>query len=247
MQAIMKDKVALIVGADDAVGKAIAGRLAEQGARLALAARWSNGLDVLVADLTAKGKPAIAVAADPRTAAAAVDQVRARFGTVDVLIVNPPAPAGLWLPGLFPHEFDTAMHAGVAAPYAFLKAVMPLMQRQGSGRVINLSSLDYLGLPGKLDKAAALSGLFGLTRAAALEAAPHQVTVNMVVMGELADAALSEEENARRAGAVPVKRLATPDDIAYAVSFFASDAAKYVTGQTFFVCGGTSVYFSMSV
>jgi 3-oxoacyl-[acyl-carrier protein] reductase/2-[hydroxy(phenyl)methyl]-succinyl-CoA dehydrogenase BbsC subunit len=69
----------------------------------------------------------------------------------------------------------------------------------------------------------------------------------MVVMGEIADATLGEEENARRAGAVPVKRLATPDDIAYAVNFFASDAAKYVTGQTFFVCGGTSVYFSMSV
>jgi 3-oxoacyl-[acyl-carrier protein] reductase/2-[hydroxy(phenyl)methyl]-succinyl-CoA dehydrogenase BbsC subunit len=212
-----------------------------------LGARWSNGLDRLVVDLSAKGSPAVTVAADPRAAVLAVEQVRSRFGRIDVLIVNPPAADGLRSSGLAANELDTAVHAGVAAPYAFLRAVMPLMQQQGGGRVINLSSLDYLGLPGRVDRAAALSGLFGLTRAAALEAAPHQVTVNMVVMGDLADATLSEEENAKRAGAVPVKRLATADDIAYAVSFFASDAAKYVTGQTFFVCGGKSAYFSMSV
>jgi 3-oxoacyl-[acyl-carrier protein] reductase/2-[hydroxy(phenyl)methyl]-succinyl-CoA dehydrogenase BbsC subunit len=104
-------------------------------------------------------------------------------------------------------------------------------------------------MPGKADYSAVKSGVFGLTRSLALELARDGITVNSVVKGEIRESrvTLTEEELAQAAGRMPVKKLGTPDDVAYAACFMASDSSKYITGQTLFVCGGKSLYSSMSV
>jgi 3-oxoacyl-[acyl-carrier protein] reductase/2-[hydroxy(phenyl)methyl]-succinyl-CoA dehydrogenase BbsC subunit len=112
-----------------------------------------------------------------------------------------------------------------------------------------MNCLEYLGWPGKANYSAAASGIFGLTRSLALELAKDDITVNCLSRGDILypEAGLAEEAAAKLADAQPVKRLGTPEDVANAVGFFASEASKYITGQTLFVCGGKSLYFSMSV
>lgn len=250
MQSGMKDRVAVIVGATDGIGEAIARRLASQGAKLALCGNQPDRLTALAATFVTEGHHALAVRADPadpNVASICLEQIRSHYGAVHILVNNSPALTGLGLDGLTAAAFNNAISATLGAQLSFMHECVPLMRKQGYGRIVNLSSLDYLGLSGRADSAAALSGIFGLTRSVALEVAHAHVTVNTVVKGNLADPALSEEENAKLAATVPVKRTATTDDIAYAVGFFAGDESKYVTGQTLFVCGGKSAYFSMSV
>jgi 3-oxoacyl-[acyl-carrier protein] reductase/2-[hydroxy(phenyl)methyl]-succinyl-CoA dehydrogenase BbsC subunit len=121
------------------------------------------------------------------------------------------------------------------------------MRKNSHGRIISIGSLDYLGWQGKANYSAARSAIFGFTRSLALELAKSGITVNYVAKGEIAAAPLSEEDTARIKEVVPVQRAGKPEDVASVVGFFASDASSYLTGQTLFVCGGKSIYFSMSV
>lgn len=250
MQFSLNNKVALVVGAADEVGSAIAKRLASQGATVVLLDKDASGLAALAAEITKTGGKALAITADPvlpQTAKACVEQVRQSLGDIHVLVNNTPDPAPHGLGALSAESFAGAIASTVGVQFAFMREVVPMMRDKACGRVVNLASIRYLGLPGGTDLAAAQSSTFGLTRSVALEAAPQRVTVNTVVKGDLARPGMSEEETAKAVGPIPAKRLGTVDDIAYAVGFFASDAAQYVTGQTFFVCGGRSAHFSMSV
>ena len=102
-------------------------------------------------------------------------------------------------------------------------------------------------MPGISNYAAAKSAIFGLTRSLALESAKDDVTVNCVAKGDIKSAAMSDEDCEKMAKRIPVQKMGSADDVARTVGFFASDTSKYVTGQTFFVCGGKSAYFSMSI
>ena len=123
------------------------------------------------------------------------------------------------------------------------------MREKKHGRIVNVGSIEYLGVPGKANYSAAKSAIFGLTRSLALELAKEGITVNSLVKGDIMDPAseMSEEEQAKVAKGIPVQRLGRSDDVAYAACYFASDDSKYVTGQTLFVCGGKSLHSSMSV
>lgn len=250
MQLGLKDKVALVVGAANEVGGAIARRLAAQGAKLVLVDGPGDAMSSQAAGIDGSGGAVLALSADPtqaQTAQICVEQASRRFGALHILVNALPGPSGLGLDALSGESFGAAVSNTLGVQFAFLRAAVPQMRRQGCGRVVNLSSLGYLGLPGGADIAAAQSGIFGLTRSLALECAKDQVTVNTVVRGDMAAPGQSEEDVAKLTAGIPVKRLATAADIAFAVNFFVSDASKYVTGQTFFVCGGKSAYFSMSV
>jgi len=224
MRPRLNGKVALVVGAKDEIGRAISNRLASLGA--------------------------IIVAADPLDSSGAapiVERLIWDHEKLDILVNNTPEPAGRPAATLSASDLVAAMAATAGTQYAYIREALPFMRRQKSGRIVNLSSIGYLGLPGGADVAAAQSALLGLTRSIALEAAADGVTVNTLVKGEFSRAGESDEASAARAAGVPVKRLGAPNDAAHAAVFFASDASKYVTGQTFFVCGGKSAYFSMSV
>ncbi len=251
MQYDLKDKVALIVGAASDAGRVISRRLGALGAKLALVSDDGEGLAALAAELGQTGPRVLAITASPRhaaTAATSLEHIIGHFGQAPDILVNAlPSPSGIGLEGLTAEGFAATVAGTFGAAFGFLREVLPAMRRQGRGRVINLSSVGYLGLPGGADIAAAQSGIFGLTRSLALEYAKDRITVNTLVLGDRAAPDQSEEDVARRTAAIPVKRLGVDDDIAHAVGFFASDASKYVTGQTFFVCGGKSAHFSMSV
>ncbi len=121
------------------------------------------------------------------------------------------------------------------------------MRKQGYGRIVNIGSIEYLGLPQTSVYSAAKSSMLGFTRSLSLETAKDKITVNWVVKGTIRQSGISQEEEEKIAAKIPVQRLGTPEDVAGAVCFFAADTSKFITGQTFFVCGGKSLYFSMSI
>ncbi len=248
MQADMKNRVALVVGATGEIGEAIARRLASDGTQLALAAADRGELDALAGLLDDANVLTVQVdPTDPVAVAECVNKVLARYGKIDILVNNSGEVAGKPLNALTAADVTAAVNSALAAPFHFIREVIPRMQKNGYGRVVNVSEIGYLGLPNQANAAAARAGLFGLTRSAALESARSGVTVNTVVKGDIATSATTDAEKEKVAAGIPVKRLGTPADVARAVAFFAAEPAKYLTGQTLFVCGGKSVYFSMSV
>lgn len=248
METGVNNRVALVVGATGDIGEAIVKQLASAGAQLALASPDSGRLDGLASQI---GKDKVLVLqvdpADSAAVTACVDKVLARYGKIDILVNNAGEVAGKPLDALTAADMAAAIGTALAAPFNFIREVVPRMQRSGYGRVVNVSELGYLGLPNQANVAAARAGLFGLTRSVALESARFGVTVNTVVKGDIASSATSEAERDKLAAGIPVKRLGTPTDVARVVGFFAAESAKYLTGQTLFVCGGKSTYFSMSV
>ena len=246
----MKDRVALLVGATDETGKAIAAQLASQGAKVALCAETPGEAAKLAAVMGGNDGSAIACDVDlldPQAIKNCVSRVLSHFGRIDILVNNVGEPAGMALADITTKDFGIAIGRTVGSQFCFMREVVPAMRRNGHGRVVNISSLAYLGAAADANLAAGQAAIFGLTRAVALDAARDNVTVNTVVKGDLDTGDKTDEQVEKLAGGVPVKRLATPADIAHAVRFFAADSAKYVTGQTFFVCGGKSAYYSMSV
>ena len=246
----INDRVALIAGVSNNVGEAIALWFADKGARLAVCDSDSSHVNDLVAKITDAGGEAVAFnvkLTDPDDVKTCVGQVMEQFGKIDILVNNPDEPEGKALNDLSIEDFNSSIDINLKSQFYFLREIMPIMQKNGGGRIINISALEYLGLPGKVNLSTSTAGIFGLTRSLALEAAKDDVTVNNVVKGDIANGNETEEEIEKKAGKMPVKKLGKPADIARAVGFFASDFSKYVTGQTFFVCGGKSVHFSLSV
>lgn len=248
MNADFKSKVALVTRASDEIGAAIARQLAGAGARLALTGTNTQALDRLAAELGADQVLTMATdSQEPGAVADCVQKVVARFGRIDILVNNAHEIAPAPLDALSVADMRAAFETALVLPFHFIREVVPGMQREGYGRIVNVGDMRYLGLPRQANLASANAALFGLTRATALEFAGFGVTVNTVVKGDIATAGTTEAEKDRLAAGIPVKRAGTVADVARAVGFFAADAAKYLTGQTLFVCGGKSTYFSMSV
>jgi NAD(P)-dependent dehydrogenase (short-subunit alcohol dehydrogenase family) len=178
----------------------------------------------------------------------AVEQAQSEFGRLDILINNIDEGIHHQISGLGLESWHKALYINLDPVVLFCREAIPRMRQQHHGRVINILSLNYLGLPETAYYAASKSGIFGFSRALALESAKYDITVNCVVKGDIQDREIAEEEEISQiASGIPCKRMGRPEDIARTVGFFASDTSKYITGQTFFVCGGKSVYFSMSV
>lgn len=249
-----EDRVAFVLSTVvDEVAEAIARELARRGAKVAVCGRRSSDSQGLVDGIRERGGEAVLIelgAPDAKGLRSCVDSVLERYGRIDILINNCADSAGGALSELTEAEFSAAVEATLGLEFSSLHQVVPAMKQRGYGRIVNVSSIGYLGLPKQIDVAAAQAGIFGVTRSVALEVARDNITVNNVVKGDIALGnahPLSEEEKAKRASGIPVKRLGTPADVANAVCFFAAESTKYVTGQTLFVCGGKSAYFSMSV
>lgn len=248
MKTGVNGKIALVVGATDNVGEAIAMQLASDGAQLVLVAPDRSKLDDLAGRIGKDKALALQLdAADPASVADCVNRAYGRYGNVDILINNAGEVTGKSLDSLTSEDLAVAIGSALVAPFCFIRELVPRMRKSGYGRVVNVSELGYLGVANQSNVAAARAGLFGLTRSVALESARFGVTVNTVVKGDIATPSTSDAERDKLAAGIPVKRLGTPADVARVVGFFAAESAKYLTGQTLFVCGGKSTYFSMSV
>jgi len=248
----VKDRVVLVAGAATDSGAAISLRLAKGGATVILADSDKEAIALLEKKIAAGGDKAKAWKVNMSNEAdvnMTVQAIAAEFGSIDVLINCMDKPERQSVSETDMDRWRSLIDANLTAVFLFAKAVIPIMKEKKYGRIVNLNDFDYLGMPGRSSYSAVKAGIFGLTRALALELAAEGITVNAVVKGEIKAAGvdLSEEQLAAAEKRMPVGRIGTADDIAYAVSHFASSSSKYITGQTLFVCGGKSLYASMSV
>jgi 3-oxoacyl-[acyl-carrier protein] reductase len=243
---MLKGKTALVTGASRGIGRAIAIKLAELGANLVL--NYNNSLssiEEVVKEIESKGGKAIAVQGDVSVFEEAEKIVKAavvNFGSLDILINN----AGITKDGLLlrmkEDDFDRVISVNLKGAFNCIRHASPIMLKQKSGRIVNISSVVGLtGNAGQVNYAAAKAGIIGMTKATAKELASRGITVNAVAPGfiqtDMTDE-LSEKVKETLIGNIPLKRLGTARDVANLVAFLVGEDSLYITGQVMNVDGG---------
>ena len=240
----LSERVALVTGASRGIGRAIAKMLAKQGATIVAAARGENARPV-AEEITAAGGRAEFIAVDVAAAAGAeeaVGGVVSRHGRIDILVNNAGIARDQLMLRMKRDDWDAVIATNLTAAFALTQAALKPMIRQRGGRIINISSVvGQGGNAGQANYAASKAGLIGFSKAVALEVASRGVTVNVVAPGLIETdmtRAITEDARGDWASRIPLKRLGTPDDVAAAVCFLASEEASYITGQVLAVNGG---------
>ena len=237
-------KVALVTGASRGIGQAIAVGLAQQGATVVAAARGDHA-DHVAAELTAAGWRAEATSLDV-TDASAVErlpgEVVERHGRLDILVSNAGIARDQLLMRMKREDWDAVLTTNLTATFGLAQAVIRPMLKQRGGRIIAISSVvGQTGNAGQSNYAASKAGLIGFAKALAREVASRAITVNIVAPGMIdtdMTRALSEKTQVDWAAQIPIGRTGTPDEVAAAVCFLASDEAAYITGHVLAVNGG---------
>jgi 3-oxoacyl-[acyl-carrier protein] reductase len=240
----LSGRVAIVTGASRGIGRAIATRLASEGAHVVAAARGSNAAAVVEA-IGVSGGHAEAVALDVTDAAApgrVIGSALERHGRIDILVNNAGIARDQLMLRMKREDWDAVIATNLTSAFAMTQAVLKPMIRQRAGRIVSISSVvGQGGNAGQANYAASKAGLIGFSKAVALEVASRNVTVNVVAPGLVeTDMTRAMTEGARDEwmAKIPLRRLGTPEDIAAAVCFLASDEASYITGQVLAVNGG---------
>ena len=241
----LKEKIALVTGASQGIGRATALALAQAGARVAVAARNGAKLAELAAEISAAGGEALAVPMDVASAGqikSGFEAVRAKFGGLHVLVNN----AAITRDGLSmrmkQEDWDTVIQVNLTAAHIATQHALGMMLRQKWGRIINVSSVvAEMGNAGQANYVAAKAGLIGLTKAIAVEVASRNITVNAVapgfVVSPMTDLLPQQVKDALLAR-IPLGRMGKDLEIAAAIVFLASEEAGYITGHVLDVNGG---------
>lgn len=237
-------KVALVTGASRGIGRAIALRLARQGATVVAAARGDNAADT-VAAITAAGGQAEAVSIDVMDAAALEvlpGSIVAKHGRLDILVNNAGITRDQLLMRMKREDWDAVIATNLTAAFTLAQAAMRPMLKQRGGRIIAISSVvGQMGNAGQTNYAASKAGLIGFAKALAREVASRGITVNVIAPGMIETdmtKAISEKAQVDWSSQIPLGRLGSVDDIASAACFLASDEAAYITGHVLAVNGG---------
>ncbi|HEX9008873.1 MAG TPA: 3-oxoacyl-[acyl-carrier-protein] reductase [Holophagaceae bacterium] len=237
--------VALVTGASQGIGEAIAKRLAAQGATVVCAARTLRNLQVVANAITeAGGKADVVVAdlADTASVRAAIATTVERHGAIHILVNNAGITRDKLLIQMKEEDWDAVLDTDLKGAWAAVQAATKPMMKQRWGRIINIASVvGQMGNPGQANYVAAKAGLIGLTKSVARELASRNVTANAVTPGYIETAmtaGLPEDVKAEFTKQIPLGRMGTGEDIAAAVAFLASEEAGYITGQTLSVNGG---------
>ena len=218
--------------------------LAARGATVVAAARGDNARGTVDAIIAAGGKADVASVdvTDAASVEKAVADALGKYGRIDVLVNNAGMTKDQLMLRMKREDWDTVINVNLTAAYTCVQAVLKTMVKQRSGRIITITSVvGQAGNAGQANYAASKAGLIGFTKALALELASRNITVNAVAPGMIdtdmtrAIAAQAHETWTER---IPLKRLGTPEDVAGAVAFLASDEAAYITGQVLAVNGG---------
>lgn len=241
----LKDKVALVTGASQGIGRATSLALAEAGASVAVAARSADKLVSLVAEIEAAGHSALAVPMDVADAAqvkAGFQQVLAKFGRLDILVNNAAVTRDTLALRMKLEDWNAVLQTNLTGAHLCIQQALGAMLKQRSGRIINLSSVvAETGNAGQANYVASKAGLIGLTRAIAVEVASRNITVNAVAPGFIETPMtdpLSPELKEKMKSLIPLGRFGKDREIATAIVFLASDEAAYITGQVLDVNGG---------
>lgn len=243
---LLDGKVALVTGASRGIGRAIAIRLAAEGAKVAINfAGNTEKAEAVKAEIEAAGGEALLVQANVADATAVeemVAKVVEAFGGIDVLVNN----AGITRDGLLvrmkDEDFDAVLDTNLKGVFYCTKAVSKLMMKKRSGRIVNMTSVVGVnGNAGQTNYAAAKAGVIGFSKSAAKELASRGITVNMVAPGFIdtdMTSVLSDKAKEAAMAGIPLQRMGTPENVADAVAFLVSDQAAYITGQVIHVDGG---------
>ena len=237
-------KVAVVTGASRGIGRAIAAMLAGRGALVVAAARGENAADTVAAIMAAghRAERATVDVTDSASIDALISGAIAAHGRIDILVNNAGITRDQLMLRMKRDDWDQVIATNLTAAFALTQAVLKPMIRQKGGRIVCISSVvGQSGNAGQANYAASKAGLIGFAKAVAQEVASRNITVNVVAPGLIeTDMTRAITDNAREdwAARIPLKRLGTPEDIAAAVCFLASDEAAYITGQVLAVSGG---------
>lgn len=243
-------RVAIVTGAGQGLGRAFAGRLAADGARVVVADRNTAAADAVAAEI---GPPAIAVpvdVADPDSVTALAERVTDICGGVDVLVNNAAVFSTLMMrpfDQIDPAEWDQVMAVNVRGPFLCARAVAPVMRAAGYGKIVNISSATvWIGRPHYLHYVTSKAALIGMTRALATELGPDGVTVNAVTPGatrtEIPRATVTPQQEQTIIAGQAIKRRQVPADLVGVVAFLAGPDSDFMTGQTVNVDGGAAFH-----
>lgn len=245
----LSEKVAIVTGGSRGIGRAICVALARAGAKVVVNYSGNEEAAVetlrLVREAGSDGEILRFDVADPEAADQAISDVAKRFGRLDILVNNAGIALDQILLRIKPEELEKTLSVNVGGVLWCSKAAMRLMIRKRQGRIINLSSVvGETGNPGQAVYSASKAGILGLTKTLAREYASRGVTVNAVAPGFIETdmtAGLPEKVKEEAIGQTPLGRIGTPEEVAAAVLFLASDEAGYITGQVIRVNGGMHV------
>jgi 3-oxoacyl-[acyl-carrier protein] reductase len=237
-------KVALVTGASRGIGRAIADKLAGQGAMVVATAR-GNHADDIVAALCARGLRAQAVGLDVTDTAALAqlpNEIVKRHGSLDIIVSNAGIARDQLLMRMKRDDWDAVLATNLTATFVLTQAAIRPMLKQRGGRIIAISSVvGQTGNAGQANYAASKAGLIGFAKALARELASRAITVNVIAPGLVETdmtRAMPDAGQMDWAAQIPLGRPGTPDDVAAAVCFLASDEAAYITGHVLAVNGG---------
>lgn len=241
----LSGKTALITGATGGIGGEIAKALHAQGATIAISGRNKDKLDALAGELGSNVHSIVADLSHSEGIATLVKDAETAMGQIDILVNN----AGLTRDNLSmrmkDEEWQEVLDVNLTAPFQLARAVQRGMMKRRFGRIINISSVvGTTGNPGQCNYVASKAGMTGWTKAMGMEIASRGITVNCVAPGFIATAmtdALDDGQKEKINSTIPMGRMGSPDEIASAVAYLASDEAAYITGATLHVNGGMAM------
>lgn len=238
-------KTALVTGAARGIGRAIAEKLAAEGADVVVCDLNKDWLTETQQAVTARGRKALALATDvsqPKSVQQTVDEALEAVGHLDILVNNAGITRDGFLVRMSEEDWDQVLAVNLKGTFLFTKAVSRGMMKQKFGIIVNLASIiGLIGNAGQCNYAASKAGVIALTKSAAKELASRNIRVNAVAPGFIETkmtAVLSEAVRAKMLDAIPMARFGLPDDVANVVLFLASPASAYMTGQVLSVSGG---------
>ena len=235
-------KVVMVTGGAAGIGKVTAENFARQGAKVAICDVNTEAGEATTKELGPEASFTQVDVADSASVSDWVETAMDRYGQIDVLVNN----AGITRDGLImrmkEEDWDAVINVNLKSAFNCIKAVSKIMVRQKSGRIINLASVvGVMGNPGQANYVASKAGMIGLTKTVAKELGSRGITVNAVAPGFIETdmtAVLSEKAREAMLSIIPLQRAGTPQDVAEAIMFLASDSAAYITGQVLHVTGG---------
>ncbi len=242
-------RVAIITGASAGIGRGIARVFAQKAAKVVTASRSPDTGEAVVREIREAGGEAVFVQADVSRKAdseALAAAALARYGRIDILVHNAGIFWEVLLDDMTEADWDRCHGLNLKGLLFLTQAVLPAMKQQGHGRILVTSSITgpRTGMPGFAHYGAAKGGVNGFIRNAAVELARSQITVNGIEPGNILTeglAGLGKEYLATMTQAIPLGKLGTPEDVAHAMAFLASDEAGWITGQTLVVDGGQTL------